>query len=326
MHNLFIVLLLLTASAPASQESAEDHFNRGLALFEQDELKKAEKEFKKARKADRSWAEPVFYLGLCAHSRDDFKKARRYYREALALSPGHEDAIHWLRVAEESEKLRKARDHLERGRHDKLAEALISYVRRGGQLRTALSVLLPEPTSYAFPFVIPLFEAFDERDRLDLAAGLVEFWAAEAPGDAFAVESLRGVLHLRNDDEQQARRVCDTLLAASEQPGFVLGSFKAELFDHFGVAHDDPQILERKIPSYTQAAIGYRIEGTVLLRGIVGLDGRFSQLQVLRGLGYGLDEEAIQVIRRGWLLKPARFNGKSVPKVATIEVTFNLRR
>jgi TonB family protein len=47
-------------------------------------------------------------------------------------------------------------------------------------------------------------------------------------------------------------------------------------------------------------------------------------MQVLKGLGYGLDEVAVESVRE-WTFSPATRDGVPVPVVAQIDVEFNLR-
>jgi TonB family protein len=61
----------------------------------------------------------------------------------------------------------------------------------------------------------------------------------------------------------------------------------------------------------------------VLLTIEVGEDGQPDKLRVLRGLGLGLDEKAIEAVSR-WKFKPALRNGHPVRAAATIEVNFRL--
>ena len=86
-----------------------------------------------------------------------------------------------------------------------------------------------------------------------------------------------------------------------------------------------PVVLRKPTPSYTAAAIGARVEGVVLLRGIVRRNGRVDTLIVVEGLGYGLDENAIREISSSWRFRPGMRNGQAVDVWATIKVTFNLR-
>ena len=86
-----------------------------------------------------------------------------------------------------------------------------------------------------------------------------------------------------------------------------------------------PVLLIKTIPSYTDQAIKAKVQGVVLLRGIVRSNGKVDTLSVVRGLGYGLEENAIREIASKWKFRPGMRNGQSVDVWATIEVTFNLR-
>ena len=46
--------------------------------------------------------------------------------------------------------------------------------------------------------------------------------------------------------------------------------------------------------------------------------------RVIRGLGYGLDESAINTVATKWRFKPGSLNGRPVDVQANIEVTFRL--
>lgn len=58
-------------------------------------------------------------------------------------------------------------------------------------------------------------------------------------------------------------------------------------------------------PLYSEEARKSKLQGTVLLSVLVGADGRAKDVRVLRGLGMGLDENAIQAIRN-WQFIPAK--------------------
>jgi len=49
-----------------------------------------------------------------------------------------------------------------------------------------------------------------------------------------------------------------------------------------------------------------------------------DSFKVIRGLGYGLDESAINTIATKWRFKPGSLNGQPVDVQATIEVSFRL--
>lgn len=87
----------------------------------------------------------------------------------------------------------------------------------------------------------------------------------------------------------------------------------------------DPVLLVETRPSYTDEAIKAKVQGIVLLQGVVRKNGIVDSLKVVRSLGYGLDDRAIQEIGTKWRFKPGTLNGRPVDVYATIEVTFTLR-
>lgn len=55
----------------------------------------------------------------------------------------------------------------------------------------------------------------------------------------------------------------------------------------------------------------------------VGEDGIPRDLRVVRSLGFGLDEKAMEALKQ-WRFQPARVNGQPAAVPATIEVNFLL--
>ena len=77
-------------------------------------------------------------------------------------------------------------------------------------------------------------------------------------------------------------------------------------------------------PIYTDEARKVKMQGTVTLRVLVGTDGRASEIRVIRGVGYGLEERAVQTVR-GWKFTPARDAARRPIAVwVTIEAVFRL--
>ena len=69
-----------------------------------------------------------------------------------------------------------------------------------------------------------------------------------------------------------------------------------------------------------------KLEGAVRFQGVIGTDGRASNLTVTDGLSLGLTEKAIEAVQH-WRFKPARGpKGKPVAVIAPIEVYFCLPR
>jgi protein TonB len=77
-------------------------------------------------------------------------------------------------------------------------------------------------------------------------------------------------------------------------------------------------------PIYTDEARHVKMQGTVTLRVLVGTDGRASEIRVMRGVGYGLEERAAETVR-GWKFTPAHDAARRPVAVwVTIEAVFRL--
>lgn len=76
-------------------------------------------------------------------------------------------------------------------------------------------------------------------------------------------------------------------------------------------------------PVYPALARGARVEGTVILEAVLGIDGLVREVRVLRSIPL-LDEAALQAVRQ-WQFTPTLLNGEAVPVVLTVTVVFTLR-
>ncbi len=85
-----------------------------------------------------------------------------------------------------------------------------------------------------------------------------------------------------------------------------------------------PVPIFQPLPVYTDEARRNRVEGIVLLDVVIRADGRVDNARVLRGLGYGLDESAIQTVITKWKFRPGTLQGRPVDVQASIEVRFRL--
>ena len=84
-----------------------------------------------------------------------------------------------------------------------------------------------------------------------------------------------------------------------------------------------PTVLTRVDPEYSEEARKARFSGAVQLSFVVGIDGHGESIQVVRGLGMGLDEKAVDALRQ-WRFKPGTNKGAPVRVRALIEVMFRL--
>jgi TonB family protein len=82
-----------------------------------------------------------------------------------------------------------------------------------------------------------------------------------------------------------------------------------------------PAILSYSRPSYSEDAWKRGINGVVTFEVEFDRDGGFKILRIVNGLGFGLDESAVDAART-WRFTPALNNGSRVPVIARINVAF----
>ncbi|GAA4310894.1 energy transducer TonB [Mucilaginibacter gynuensis] len=73
---------------------------------------------------------------------------------------------------------------------------------------------------------------------------------------------------------------------------------------------------------YTSMAEDQGIGGKVLLSFVIEKDGKLSSIKVERGVGYGLDEEALRVLKNAAAWKPGMQNGRPVRVRYLIPINF----
>jgi len=77
-------------------------------------------------------------------------------------------------------------------------------------------------------------------------------------------------------------------------------------------------------PLYSDEARSQGIEGKVIVEVTVTPDGKAMALQVVRGLGHGLDQNALLAVR-DWHFVPATLNGRSIQGTTRVDVEFSLK-
>src|SRR6185437_5631515 len=91
----------------------------------------------------------------------------------------------------------------------------------------------------------------------------------------------------------------------------------------FREAITQPVLLSKVEPEYSEEARRTKLQGTVLLRVVVNERGAAERIVVSHGLGLGLDERAIDAVRK-WRFRPAMRGRRAVPAAALVEVSFRL--
>lgn len=83
------------------------------------------------------------------------------------------------------------------------------------------------------------------------------------------------------------------------------------------------EILAKPVPRYTEAARSQGIEGEVWIEAFFPSEGAAEVRRVLRGLGYGLDEEARRCVSQV-RFRPAERDGVRIDAIATLRIAFEL--
>jgi len=87
---------------------------------------------------------------------------------------------------------------------------------------------------------------------------------------------------------------------------------------------EPPRLLNKVQPTYPAAAKSMGIEGTVVLRAIIGMDGSPLSLRVVNTqVDHELERAAIEAVSK-WRYSPTLLNGKPIEVDTTVNVNFKL--
>jgi TonB family protein len=107
-------------------------------------------------------------------------------------------------------------------------------------------------------------------------------------------------------------------------PNRVFDSAAPSVVDNGPPVDPSAPVLIRKVePEYSEEARKTKWQGTSTLSVDIDESGRVTAAYVIRALGLGLDEKAVQAVRQ-WQFKPATKDGKPVAVRAEVEMIFRL--
>jgi TonB family protein len=138
---------------------------------------------------------------------------------------------------------------------------------------------------------------------------VAELGGAENPAGFLAVQATRGDVEFRNIElETDGYRPAEVVKAAPASG--VVG----------------PRVIHQVKPAYAAAAYVRRIQGSVLLEGVVAPEGTLKDITVVKTLDsrFGLDHAAVQAAKQ-WRFAPGTRGGIPVPVLVTLELTFTLK-
>jgi TonB family protein len=84
-----------------------------------------------------------------------------------------------------------------------------------------------------------------------------------------------------------------------------------------------PVPIYKPEPEYSEQARKAKLNGTVKLSIVVDIDGNAKNIRVVRPLGMGLDEKAVEAVAK-WRFKPGMKDGLPVAVKANVEVNFRM--
>ena len=211
-----------------------------------------------------------------------------------------------------------------------------SWLGRGGWPGTGYRLRLPHPDR---PPSAPLLAAHRLKLAVHEASVPVLLPAAEwqrvtitaeregisvtindAPAGRFEVGSYGG--HILVDCKNGAldlRRISIRELEVSPA-----ARMRAEKPDPSSAGVTMPEVVSETRPVYTLEATRRRVEGTIEIEAVVLPDGRVGETRVVKSLDADLDRSAMAAVR-AWRFRPGTKEGRPVPTLVMIELTFRLR-
>jgi protein TonB len=100
------------------------------------------------------------------------------------------------------------------------------------------------------------------------------------------------------------------------------GGFGGDVY-RAGNGVSQPKLISKVEPEYSEDARKSKTQGVVVLQIVVDAKGNAIQPKIIRSLGLGLDEKAMEAVKQ-WKFEPGRKDGKPVAVAATVEVNFRL--
>lgn len=133
-----------------------------------------------------------------------------------------------------------------------------------------------------------------------------------------------GVVERR--DGRHMVRVDDPARITIEQEPSAPSPFATDAFRPCDRGIQMPAVVREVKPEYTYDALRGLQQGLVFAEVLVLPDGTVGTARIVHGLRprLGLDEEAVKALRR-WRFTPGTLEGRAVPVVVTIELSFRLK-
>jgi TonB family protein len=100
---------------------------------------------------------------------------------------------------------------------------------------------------------------------------------------------------------------------------------ESEISYEAGSGMTTPVPIRQPLPAYTDQARKAQVDGVLTIQATVRKDGSVDNLRVVRNLGYGLDEAAMEIVSTQWKFKPGTRDGVPMDVRAKINIRFRLK-
>jgi TonB family protein len=140
-----------------------------------------------------------------------------------------------------------------------------------------------------------------------IGEGSKQYSACHFSQDFAAIPGVASVAGGTSEPEQTRTQVPPT-----QAPGLQVGN---------GVTF--PKVVSQADPQFSEGARRAKYQGTATFSLIVDKTGRARDIRIVRPLGAGLDQKAVEAVS-GWRFDPARKGGEPVEVEIVVEVDFHL--
>lgn len=323
--GLMIAVLAAPMPALAWQDSWEAAISSGRRALDGRDFEQAETRLEEALEQSRGFAEndprrvrSLMELAKLHRARGDYARPETLYREAdqiARLAWGIESAEYARMLNEVGRYYHVRRKYAAAEQFYRQSFSILARLlgREHADVAAGINNLA---VLYENLVLYPKAEVY-YRTALDIREKTL---GGEHSDTILTLEHFSRLLHKmsRSDEaEALARRARAYRAARFEQTAVDFGEIPA------GAGLRAAELVERTEPVYTDEARIARQEGSVLLDVEIDAEGRARNFRVVRQLGLGLDEMAVEAVRQ-WRFRPARLRGRRVPSRARLEIAFRL--
>ena len=194
---------------------------------------------------------------------------------------------------------------------------------KGEIFKYSASILLKE-RSFTGLTVDGFFHEQDQIEQLSIRIGSKRFYLEGLDQTQFEQLAAKiGELDLKNSDSRaalQEANIAEIGKAASTDGTSEWDRDWQGLITPDGI--NKTRIIELPEVTPTEEARRANTYGKVKLQAAINKNGGIQDLKVVRGLGRGLDERAVEAVKNSWVFLPATKNGEVVESVVVFDVEF----